>query len=407
MSDFLEKSALSRFKESVSVSINESLKYVKNQCVSAEEVAFKVAFTCDCLKSWYDLKTNKALAINYVDILNAFLEEKYGLRVTPDCARIEGRLRRLCSESQCQLRGKNGGTRQNIASKVRHMEFLKSELVDIREVKNKLEQLKTEKENLEKENVRLHERCDQLYKELLKVEAIGKKAEEELKMTFVDQERLKKENAHLHQYLDKIEEQKQFATTGKKISEVKERQQRRKLRELKTAVEKSLWFAKTIGLNLSSASFTDDKGESYSVDYSSGNTPKSFNELPEDEQEKVKSVLFLTDKFCISDAAYHELTLTSGGQDLPRSYLIKQCKENLNLLCHISRTPGEADGAQLNLEEELKSRIEMQQVNIFLFNHLERLFPLVWAHSDINFWFCLFVCFFLEQQPYPTRKNTY
>ena len=29
MSDFLEKSALSRFKESVSVSINESLKYVK------------------------------------------------------------------------------------------------------------------------------------------------------------------------------------------------------------------------------------------------------------------------------------------------------------------------------------------------------------------------------------------
>ena len=86
-----------------------------------------------------------------------------------------------------------------------------------------------------------------------KVEAVGKKAEEELKMTFVDQERLKKENAHLHQYLDKTEEQKQFATTGKRISEVKERQQRRKLRELKTAEEKSLWFAKTIGLNLSSA----------------------------------------------------------------------------------------------------------------------------------------------------------
>ena len=125
--------------------------------------------------------------------------------------------------------------------------------MDIREVKNKLDQLKTEKENLEKENVRLHERCDQLYKGLLEVEAVGKKAEEELKMTFVDQERLKKESAHLHQYLDKTEEQKQFATTGKRISEVKERQQRRKLRELKTAEEKSLWFAKTIGLNLSSA----------------------------------------------------------------------------------------------------------------------------------------------------------
>ena len=237
-------------------------------------VAFKVAFTCDCLKSWYDLKTNKALAISYVDILNAFLEEKYRLKVRPDCARIEGRLRRLCSESQCQLRRKNGDTRQNIASKARHMEFLNSELVDIREVNNKLEQLKSENENLEKENVRLHERCDQLYKELLEVETIGKKAEEEAKMTFVDQERLKKENAHLHQYLDKIEQQKKNSTTGKKISEVKERQQRRKLRELKTAVEKSLWFAKAIGFNLSSGSFTDDKGERYNFDYSSGNTPK-------------------------------------------------------------------------------------------------------------------------------------
>ena len=62
--------------------------------------------------------------------------------------------------------------------------------MDIREVKNKLDQLKTEKKNLEKENVRVHERCDQLYKGLLKVEAVGKKVEEELKMTFVDQERL-------------------------------------------------------------------------------------------------------------------------------------------------------------------------------------------------------------------------
>ena len=78
----------------MTVSFTESLKYVKNQCVSAEEVAFKDAFTCDCLKSWYDLKRNKALAIGYdwqsamSDILNAFLDEKYGLKVKPDCARI-------------------------------------------------------------------------------------------------------------------------------------------------------------------------------------------------------------------------------------------------------------------------------------------------------------------------------
>ena len=160
-------------------------------------------------------------------------------------------------------------------------------------------------------------------------------------------------------------------------------------------------FRKRIG---GKASFTVDKGESHNVDYFSGNTPKSFHELPEDEQEEVKIVLFLTDKFCISDAAYHELTLTSGGQDLPRSYLIKQCKENLNLLSHQSHSR-RSRWCPAKPRKELKSRIEMQEVNSFLFNHLERLFPLVWAHSDISFWFCLFVCFFLRATTLPYEKK--
>jgi len=100
------------------------------------------------------------------------------------------------------------------------------------------------------------------------------------------------------------------------------------------------------------------------VHFSSEDTPKSFKDLPKEEQEKLKSVLFLADKFCISDAAYHELTLTSGGENLPRGYLIRQCKENLNQLCHITRTPGAAEGAQLIFKEELTNRIK-SQVNIF------------------------------------------
>ena len=37
---------------------------------------------------------------------------------------------------------------------------------------------------------------------------------------------------------------------------------------------------------------------------------KSFKDLPEDEQKKVKSILFVLHKFCIGEAAYHELCLT-------------------------------------------------------------------------------------------------
>lgn len=65
------------------------------------------------------------------------------------------------------------------------------------------------------------------------------------------------------------------------------------------------------------------------------------------------------DKFCIGEAAYHELTCCPGGEELPRSYLVKQCKEDLNKLCSIERTPGEASGAAFNFRDELSAVIEM------------------------------------------------
>ena len=55
--------------------------------------------------------------------------------------------------------------------------------------------------------------------------------------------------------------------------------------------------------------------------------------------------------------------MTDGGEGLPRSYLVKQCKKNLNDLCHIERTPGKNEGAQLDLLSELKSTIAKQVSN--------------------------------------------
>ena len=57
--------------------------------------------------------------------------------------------------------------------------------------------------------------------------------------------------------------------------------------------------------------------------------------------------------FCIEEAPYHELTMAAAGAGLPRSYLIKQCKESPNAVTHIERTPGKAEGAQLNFHETL------------------------------------------------------
>ena len=90
---------------------------------------------------------------------------------------------------------------------------------------------------------------------------------------------------------------------------------------------------------------------------------KSFNDLSEEEQDKLKSVLFVLDKFCIGDAAYHELTMCIGGENLPQSCLIKQCKDDLNKLGHITSAPSAAAGAQLDFDAELESVLKKQVID--------------------------------------------
>ena len=74
--------------------------------------------------------------------------------------------------------------------------------------------------------------------------------------------------------------------------------------------------------------------------------------MPEEEQRKLRNILFIQDKFCIGEAAYHELTMVSPDNDLPRLYLINQCKEDLKSICHITRTPGSAQGAPIDFMKD-------------------------------------------------------
>ena len=50
--------------------------------------------------------------------------------------------------------------------------------------------------------------------------------------------------------------------------------------------------------------------------------------------------------------------MTPAGENLPRSCLVKECKESLNALTHIERTPRVAKGAQLNFVETLGNEIQ-------------------------------------------------
>ena len=77
--------------------------------------------------------------------------------------------------------------------------------------------------------------------------------------------------------------------------------------------------------------------------------------LSDEDKRKIEQVLFLLDKFCVGDSFYHELTLTVIG--LPKLYLVKQRRDQLNEICHIDPTPGSAEGAQMSFTGLLKARV--------------------------------------------------
>jgi hypothetical protein len=97
---------------------------------------------------------------------------------------------------------------------------------------------------------------------------------------------------------------------------------------------------------LESLKLSDNSGAEYELEFTDGGTKKCYKDLPEAEKQKIKEVLLIQDKFCVGEAAYHELSMIPAGQTLPLSYLVKQCKDSLNQLCHIERTPGKNEGAQ-------------------------------------------------------------
>jgi hypothetical protein len=82
--------------------------------------------------------------------------------------------------------------------------------------------------------------------------------------------------------------------------------------------------------------------------------------LPEEERQKIKDLLFILEKFNVSESAYWELTGFCDG--LPRKYLVSQCREDINSIYHFERISGNIPGAYISLESEL-IRYIMYHVN--------------------------------------------
>ena len=115
-----------------------------------------------------------------------------------------------------------------------------------------------------------------------------------------------------------------------------------------TRVQKALWFMNAYGLKLNSLKVEENNKTKHklnlndiptttnpTVHANNTNLGCRYLTLPEDERKKVEEeVLFLMDRFGVSDEFYHQITMIF--DELSRSYLVKQCKTNLNTMRHLT-----------------------------------------------------------------------
>ena len=172
-------------------------------------------------------------------------------------------------------------------------------------------------------------------------------------------------NQNLLNYIDILERNENASNKGKDISEVKKKS--RTLNIFLTRAQNVLWFSKAIGLELQSVTVIEtETGKLHIIGTEQAQDPsgvtsnneeqsRGFEAIPDQEKANVERILFLLGKCSVGDCFYHELTMVIDG--LPKAYLVKQRRHQLNKICHVTPTPGVADGAQTSCNDLLTERI--------------------------------------------------
>jgi len=350
MSDVLSQYMQGTYEWDISVT-DPPLSYIKQQGISRFQIALAVNIPYPLLKIWNE---NVQEGCDYIDFLNATVTRSW-FKVSRETGyRIQGRLEREAGVVASKYRQTKGRKRQQLNSKCLTLSILHSELVSIEEMERDLIITRDELSDWKKKFDDLEAEKQKLINEMRDVQR--NKEEEIIQLEAAGKE--------LKDYVDQLERQSGLTCQSKKVGEVGQKQRQRKVKLLKERAECALWFAKSFGLELSCLKFKDVKSnETYSLDYQTPTTSRpeeaaetSQEELSESQSSQIEQILFLLDKFYVSDQFYHELTVTY--EDMPRSYLIKQLRSDLNKVTHIESVPGIYPGAQCNFEELLTQHVK-------------------------------------------------
>ena len=170
---------------------------------------------------------------------------------------------------------------------------------------------------------------------------------------------LQEENKELEHYVESLEKSLDISSfKGKPLSQVKNKS--RTLKTFLSRAQTALWFSGSFGIELESLSVKEsDTSVVHKVSClpnPSSSTSQSvegedrYNSLSEEEKRKVEQISpLLVRQFCVGDSFYHEISMIT--DSLPRSYLVNQCRDQLNKMCHIEALDGNFEGGKMSSVE--------------------------------------------------------
>ena len=259
---------------------------------------------------------------------------------------VNQNLRMIATKTHA-LYGKAKGGRKimELNSKNRRFHIFEGQVLSVQDLKRENEFMKDEIVEWKKNYANLQEDKEKLYQDMLL--AVQEREQEISK--------LQHQNKELFGYIECLEKKESLQNKGKDISEVKKKS--RTLKKFLSRAQNALWFTKSFGLGIQGIQVKEQKtGDTHYLEVENGAKSGIIDSLSDEDKTKIEQVLFLLDKFCVGDSFYHELTMTVSG--LPKSYLVKQRRDQLNDICHIDPTPGSAEGAQMSFTDLLKARVQ-------------------------------------------------
>ena len=203
------------------------------------------------LRLWYGLSGSltdeQGNTVDYIDLLNKGIPGQW-FKVSRETGfRIQRRLRREASSVVSRYTGKKvgGRKRKELDSKNCTLSILERELVAVQEIEDNLRHAKEEVEEWKMKYQDLAKEMQDLAREMQ--EALERK---EVEMS-ESLGKLEEKNRELSDYIQELEKKSGFLCHGKKIEQLGERQQRRRIQLLQERADVALWFLKSHGLELS------------------------------------------------------------------------------------------------------------------------------------------------------------